>query len=96
VKYGVKPDHIMVYMLVGYWPGETEEGRLYRQGRLREFGARPYPMPFNRTPELVGFQRWVVGAYDKRIPWNDFKKARWEPRNLGGTVQPTLGLGVAV
>ena len=23
VKYGVKPDHIMVYMLIGYWPGET-------------------------------------------------------------------------
>ena len=53
-------------------------------------------MPFNRTPEFVGFQRWVVGAYDKQIPWNDFKKARWEPTNLGGTVQPTLGLGVAV
>ena len=43
MEYGVKPDHIMVYMLDGYWPGETEEDRLYRQGRLREFGARPIP-----------------------------------------------------
>ncbi len=61
VKYGVKPDHIMVYMLVGYWPAETQEDRDYRRRRLREFGARPYPMPYYRTPELIGFQRWVVG-----------------------------------
>lgn len=82
VKYGIKPDHIMVYMLIGYWPGETEQDRLYRQQKLREFGCRPYPMPFVRTPELVGFQRWIIGAYDKRIKWDDWKAARYEPRNL--------------
>lgn len=78
VKYGVKPDHIMVFVLVGYWPGETAADREYRRVRLREFGARPYPMPFVRTRELVGFQRWIVGAYDKRpeITW-----ARWEANN---------------
>jgi hypothetical protein len=43
VKYGVKRDHIMVFMLVGYWRGETQEDRDYRRRRLREFGARPYP-----------------------------------------------------
>jgi hypothetical protein len=83
VKHGVKPDHIMVYMLVGYWPGETHEDRDHRRARLREFGARPYPMPFVRTPELVGFQRWVVGAYDKRIPWAEWAGARFSPRQLG-------------
>lgn len=83
VRYGVKPDHIMVYMLVGYWPGETMEDRLYRQAKLRAFGCRPYPMPFVRTPELVGFQRWVIGAYDKRIPWDRWERAGYEPRNLG-------------
>src|SRR6202035_5962957 len=41
VKYGVKPDHIMVYMLIGYWPGETDDDRVYRQSKLREFGCRP-------------------------------------------------------
>lgn len=50
---------------------------------LRAFGARPYPMPFVRTKETVGFQRWVVGAYDKRIPWDAWKAAAYEPRNLG-------------
>jgi hypothetical protein len=82
VKYGVKPDHIMVYMLIGYWPWETLEDRLYRQRRLRDFGCRPYPMPFTRTRELVGFQRWVIGAYDKRISWQDFEAAKYQPSNL--------------
>lgn len=82
VKYGVKPDHIMVYMLIGYWPGETEADRLDRHGKLRAFGARPYPMPFVRSQELVGFQRWCIGAYDKRIPWEDWKAAKYQPANL--------------
>jgi hypothetical protein len=82
VKYGVKPDHIMVYMLIGYWPGESAVDRDYRRAKLRDFGARPYPMPYVRTPELVGFQRWVVGAYDKRIPWSDFFQAACRPEKL--------------
>jgi hypothetical protein len=82
VKYGVKPDQIMVYILVGYWPEETEDDRLYRWKRLRDFGARPYPMPFARTPELVGFQRWIVGAYDKRFSWSEWKAAHYRPENL--------------
>jgi hypothetical protein len=82
VKYGVQPSEIMVYMLIGYWPGETEEDRLFRQQKLRDFGAVPYPMPYERTRELVGFQRWVVGHYDKRVPWEDFKKANYQPERL--------------
>jgi hypothetical protein len=79
VKYGVKPDHIMVYMLIGYWPGETQSDRLYRQQKLRDFGCRPYPMPFVRTRELVGFQRWVIGAYDKRMTWAEWEAADYRP-----------------
>lgn len=82
VRHGVKPDHIMVYMLIGYWPGETEEDREFRRLRLREFGARPYPMPFVRTPELLGFQRWVIGAYDKLITWNEWKRANYRPERI--------------
>ena len=39
-------------------------------------------MPYVRTPELVGFQRWVVGAYDKRISWEEFAGAKYQPCNL--------------
>jgi len=83
VRYGIKPDWIMVYILVGYWPGETTEDRLYRWRKLRDFGARPYPMPFVRTKELLGFQRWIIGAYDKRITWADWQAADYRPENLG-------------
>jgi hypothetical protein len=82
VRHGVKPWHIMVYILVGYWPGETQEDRDYRRARLRDFGALPYPMPFQRTPELLGFQRWVIGGYDKSIPWAEWARARCQPRRL--------------
>lgn len=85
VRHGVKPDHIMVYILVGYWPGETHADRDHRRQKLREFGARPYPMPFVRTPELIGFQRWVIGAYDKAIPWEEWSAARWRPERLQRT-----------
>jgi hypothetical protein len=83
VKYGVKPDHIMVYMLIGYWPGETAADREYRRLKLREFGARPYPMPYIRNKETVGFQRWIIGAYDKRFTWQQWEAANYRPEKLG-------------
>jgi hypothetical protein len=83
VKYGVKPDHVMVYMLCGYWPGETHEDRDYRRRKLREFGARPFPMIWERTPELLGFQRWVIRRADLMVPWDKFTRARYRPERLG-------------
>lgn len=92
VRHGVRPDHIMVYLLIGYWPGETARDRDYRRRRLREFGARPYPMPYVRTPELIGFQRWVIGAYDKTVPWDAWVSARYQPRNLGAVSQSSFSV----
>lgn len=94
VAHGVKPDRIMVYMLVGHAPGETHEQRDHRRRRLREYGCRPYPMPFVRTPELLGFQRWIVDAYDKTIPWERWKAAHYNPRKLGDRYSlPLVGVG---
>ncbi|NJK31302.1 MAG: radical SAM protein [Deltaproteobacteria bacterium] len=93
VDAGVKPNHIMVYILIGYWAGETHEDRDHRRHKLREFGARPYPMPYTRRPELVAFQRWVVQGYDKAIPWETFwAEARGEPRRLQIRPTPQLRL----
>lgn len=83
VRRGIDPAHIMVFILLGYWPGETSQEREYRRARLRAFGAVPYPMPYVRTPELVGFQRWVVGAYDKRVTWAQWEAGNYRPENLG-------------
>ena len=82
-RAGVPPHRVTVYMLIGYWAGETEEDWLYRRARLRDYGCDPYPMPYRRTPLAVGFQRWAVGHYDRRVPWADWKAAECEPRRLG-------------
>jgi hypothetical protein len=83
-KHGVKPDQIMVYMLIGFWDGPTlTADDFYRHDRLREFGCRPYPMPFVRTQELVGFQRWVVTRADLKCPWDRYKAAKYRPENVG-------------
>jgi hypothetical protein len=89
VKHGVKPDHLMVYVLIGYdhnrkaaRPFLTEDD-FHRVKELRAFGARPYPMPFVRPRELVKFQTWIVGGYDKRIPWADWEAAHYDPTKLG-------------
>jgi hypothetical protein len=82
VHHGVKPAHIMVYILIGYWPGETQADREYRRRKLREFGSVPYPMPYVRTQELVGFQRWIIGAYDKYFSWNEWVQANYRPEQL--------------
>ena len=91
VRHGIKPYQIMVYILLGYWPNETHEDRDYRRKQLREFGAMPYPMPFVRSKELVGFQRWVIGAYDKRVPWDQWKQANYLPTNMITVTDPITG-----
>jgi hypothetical protein len=98
VRYGVKPDHIMVYVLIGYWPGETTQDRLYRIEKLLDFGCRPFPMAYRKDPELDGMQRWAIGAYAKRkdesgnrtIPWPRWEAAKYRPENL--RPEPTFPL----
>lgn len=84
VKYGVRPDHITVYMLCNYWEGETQADREYRRKRLRDFGARPFPMVYGeRTPELMGFQRWVIRRGGLMCSWEDFVAANYRPEKVG-------------
>ncbi|MBY0502722.1 MAG: radical SAM protein [Bryobacteraceae bacterium] len=82
VRHGVKAREILVYMLIGYWPGETHQDRDYRRRKLREFGCLPYPMPYVRTPELVGFQRWVVRRADLCMSWEEYSRARFRPEHV--------------
>lgn len=82
VKRGMRPDSIMVYMLIGYWPGETHESRELRRQKLRDFGCRPYPMPYARTTELVAYQRWVVRRLDLTVPWADYAAANYRPEKV--------------
>lgn len=81
-SHGVKPRHMLVYMLISYQPGETEDDWLLRQSELRAYGALPYPMPYVRNPLTVGFQRWVIKGYDMVVPWQRFKDNNFQPYGL--------------
>lgn len=71
---GVKPQHLMVYMLIGYVPGETIDNIMYRYRLLKNAGCMPYPMVYNNVnKELKRFQRWVIRRYDEVVPWADFR-----------------------
>lgn len=71
---GVPPQHLLVYMLVGYDPNETWERIFYRFERMLELGVRPYPMVFDATNvDLKRFQRWVIRRYYKVVPWAEFR-----------------------
>ena len=73
---GIPSRHVMVYMLVGYKPGETMEDILYRFNRLRDAGCKPYPMVYERwrQPELRRFARWAIRRYYEFIPWEKFSR----------------------
>lgn len=73
ISAGIKPQHIMVYMLCGYWSWETFDDVYYRFNKMREIGLLPYPMIYGENKELKKFQRWVVRNYYKIIDWETFK-----------------------
>ena len=72
---GIPSKHLMVYMLIGYRPGETMKDILYRFNRLREAGCKPYPMVFERwrQPELRRFARWAIRRYYEVVDWENYK-----------------------
>ena len=45
---GIRPQHIMAYMLIGYDPSETMERIEYRAKKMIELGIKPYPMGLQR------------------------------------------------
>lgn len=72
---GIPASHLMVYMLIGYKPGETFEEVFYRYSLLKDAGCKPYPMVYNNVdPQLKRFQRWVIRRYDEVVPWNEYQR----------------------
>ena len=75
-RAGIPSRHTMVYMLVGYKPGETMEEVLYRFNRLKDAGCKPFPMVYERwrQPQLRKFARWAICRYYQFIPWEEFRR----------------------
>ena len=82
-RHGVRPDNITVYMLIGYESERITEGDLERHRKLREFGCRPYPMPYVRNDETRGFQRWIVRRCDLKCSWKEFEAVNYRPERVG-------------
>lgn len=72
---GIKPQAIMVYMLCGYWPGETMDDVMYRFEKMKGMGLLPYPMVYDNSNKLLKkFQRWVIRRFHDFIAWEDYQK----------------------
>lgn len=70
---GIKPQHILVYMLCGYWPNETFEDVYYRWEKMNSAGLLPYPMIYDNSNKMLKkFQRWVVRRYCQIVDWETF------------------------
>ena len=74
INAGIKPGHIMVYMLCGFWKGETFEDVYYRYEYMKKMGLMPYPMVYGENKMLKKFQRWVIRRYDSIVDWNTFSR----------------------
>lgn len=80
---GIRPSHIMVYFLIGYWPGETIDDIMFRFRKMLELGLTPYPMVYdNLNLELKKFQRWVIRRYYQFVPWEKYDPAHAEFKKL--------------
>lgn len=89
---GVKPHHVMVYMLVGYDPRETWERIWHRYNQMIEAGVKPFPMVHDRHRQehpdhwrlLKRFQSWAVSPAQGSCRFEDFRADHRAPQPQGG------------
>jgi len=95
IDAGIRPDHIMVYMLVGFAKGETFEQIKRRFDAMVDLGLLPYPMVYDRTrKDLLAFQRWAVTGLYRAVPWRDYQGSRRRERLDTALAPPSL-IGMA-
>jgi hypothetical protein len=84
-KYGCEPSKLLVYMLIGFEPGETDELRLQRFHELVKLGAKPYPMPYNNADkDLRRFQRWAVTGAHRKVSYADYDPSTYDRERRHG------------
>jgi hypothetical protein len=88
---GIRPSHILVYMLCGYWKDETFEDIYYRFQKMNEVGLLPYPMVYDQSNKtLKKFQRWVVRRYYQFIDWQTFNSGNASDYYRAQSNEPSL------
>lgn len=74
-RYGIKPENMQFFVLIGF--DTTPEQDLYRVELLRDVGAYPFAMPYDKSdPYQQAFCRWVNHkAIFKSVKWEDYRKS---------------------
>lgn len=91
-RHGVRPSHLMVYMLVGYDPTETWAAVFHRFTRMVDRGIKPFPMVYGdrarllpagginidlSAKRLMDFQRWVnTGLYRRGVDFAAYDSSK--------------------
>jgi hypothetical protein len=78
-RAGVRPSHLLVYMLVGFDPAETWCRVLYRFHRMQAMGMRPYPMIYGNKNRGLPLGTANPAIESRRLSLNNFQ--RWAIRN---------------
>jgi hypothetical protein len=74
-KAGIPASHLMVYMLVGYWPDETWSRIWWRFQKMEALGIKPYIMVFDQSrTDLKCFQRWVNRGLYRFVKWSEYER----------------------
>jgi len=80
ISKGIKPIHIMVYVLIGF--NSTFEEDMYRTKKLIDLGVKPFIMQYNRNskskrdPKLIDLARWINKRYYNFVKWEDYKGSK--------------------
>ena len=76
-NYGIKPEHLLFYVIVGFNTSFEEDMRRFEV--LDKLGCLPFIKPYNNrkdVPILNKFARWVNRRYYKVCTWVDFQKGK--------------------
>jgi len=75
INAGIKPSHLMFYILVGY--NSTHKEDMKRFEIIREYGADPYIQIYNNRKDdkwIRNFARWVNKRLYKVCEFKDYKR----------------------
>lgn len=90
---GIKPKHLMAYMLIGYDPKETWDAIWHRFGEMVRREILPYPMVYDRSrADLLCFQRWVITGLYNHVPWGDYRRETKSAESVAAWIQNGKGV----